>query len=436
MASRGDRTDAMQKAGTGDDKRRPFETGSARTPRVAVIAWDVGHNPYGRAYLLAETLSRRYEVSLIGFQFPRFGNAIWPPLRDARIKPMVIPGCDFPGFQHSLARLVPQIDADVIIACKARLPALQLGLMLKAARNRPLLVDVDDYELSFFENRSPLVDLRDVSPKSLTVPFEESWTRYAENLLPFADAIIVSNPALAAKFGGVEVPHARDETRFDPAPFKRAKARRRLGLRSWHRVVLFVGTPRPHKGLREVLAAVKACQRRNCRLVIVGTPPDDWFAAELQRAGGKHLRMLPDQPFEALPELLSAADLVCLLQDPKNEISKYQMPAKVVDAAAMGIPILASRTPPLAPLIDAGVVEPVDKDTLADRMADWLGQSRRRTARSEAARTWFLEHTSYAAILPTLADLIERHLAAPRPMAPGALQLLRDQASRYAEPEA
>ena len=384
---------------------------------MAIIAWDVGHNPYGRAYLLAETLSRRYEVSLVGFQFPRFGDAVWAPLRDAQIQPMVTPGCDFPDFQHALAGLVPQIDADVIIACKARLPGLQLGLMLKAARNRPLLVDVDDYELAFFDNRTPLEDLAVVPPASLRVPFEESWTRYAENLVRYADGVIVSNPALAAKFGGIEVPHARDETRFDPARFRRTKARRRLGLRPWHRIVLFVGTPRPHKGLREVLAALKACRTRNGRLVVVGTPPDEWFASELQRVGGKHLRMLPDQPFHALPELLAAADLVCLLQDPDNEISKYQLPAKVVDAAAMGIPILASRTPPLAPLIDAGVVEPVDRNTLADRMDYWLGPSRPR-ARRPASRTWFLDHASYAAILPTLVDLIEHHLDAPRPIGP------------------
>ena len=259
-----------------------------RTPKVAVIAWDVGHNPYGRAYLLAETLSRRYEVSLVGFQFPRFGDAVWPPLRDAHIKPLIVPGCDFPAFQYALDGLVPRIDADVIIACKARLPALQLGLMLKAARNRPLLVDIDDYELSFFENRTPLVDLTQAMPESLTVPFEESWTRHAETLLRYADAVIVSNAALAAKFGGVEVPHARDETRFDPARFSRTKARRRLGLRPWHRIVLFVGTPRPHKGLGEVLAALKACRARNARLVVVGTPPDDWFASELQRDTHTH----------------------------------------------------------------------------------------------------------------------------------------------------
>src|SRR5690606_16191450 len=31
-----------------------------RRPIVAVIAWDVGHNPVGRAYLLAEALSSKY----------------------------------------------------------------------------------------------------------------------------------------------------------------------------------------------------------------------------------------------------------------------------------------------------------------------------------------------------------------------------------------
>lgn len=402
-----------------------------RLPKVAVVAWDVGHNPFGRAYLLAEALSRRYEVSLVGFQFPRFGDGVWPPLRDARIQPRVVPGCDFPGFQNSLAALVPRIDAEVILACKARLPAVQLGLMLKAARNRPLLVDVDDYELAFFGNRAPLADLSTVPPESLAVPFEETWTRYTEGLLPFADALIVSNAALAGKFGGVEVPHARDETRFDPVRFQRARARRQLGFRPWHRVVLFAGTPRPHKGVKEVLAAVKASRTRNCRLVVVGTPPDDWFARELRRAGGIHLRMLPDQPFEVLPELLAGADLVCLLQDSDSEISRYQLPAKVVDAAAMGIPILASRTPPLAPLIDAGVVEHADEDTLADGIDRWLGRPRRQLQRLEASRAWFLKKASYAAILPTLTKLIEQHRAAPRRIDPGALEFLAGQARRY-----
>ena len=399
---------------------------------VAVIAWDVGHNPLGRAYLLAEALDRRYNVALIGFQFPRYGDAVWRPLRQARIQPRVAAGCDFPAFQHTLASLVSSIDADAVIACKARLPAVQLGLMLKAVRNRPLFIDVDDYELSFFEDRRPLTDLAQLPGETLATPHEETWTRFAEGLLPYADELLVSNPALARRFGGVLVPHARDETRFDPGRVNAAGVRRRLGLRRDHRVVLFVGTPRPHKGVMQVLQAIKACGSRDYRLVVVGTPPDEWFAADLKRAGGDVLKMVPDQPFESLPELLRVADLVCLLQDTGNEISRYQLPAKVVDAAAMGIPVLASRTPPLEPLVERGVVEPVTADTLADRIDHWLrAPAEERRRQSAVSRRWFLEHASYAAILPTLAGLIDTHLSEPRELDGGARAFLDAQVGRF-----
>ena len=402
---------------------------------VAVVAWDVGHNPLGRAYLIAEALARVYNVVLIGFQFPRYGNAVWKPLRGARIKPIVIPGDNFPEFQSRLSELASRIDADVVIACKARLPAVQLGLMLKAFRNRPLFVDVDDYELSFFKNRQPLEDLSSVSPEALAQPFEEAWTRYTEQLLPFADELLVSNQALLRKFGGVLIPHARDERRFDPEHVDSSRTRKWLGLSAEHKVIMFVGTPRPHKGLVEVLEAIKACGSTDYRFVVVGTPPDKWFADRLKRAGGGHLHMVPDQPFDTLPDLLSAADLVCLLQDPASEISKYQLPAKVVDAAAMGVPVLATPFPPLDPLIRAGVVEAVSKDTLGDRIDHSLRISRtERERQSRISRQWFLKHASYDTILSTLSDRFNKHLSSPRPLEIGARAFLDAQAFRFPLP--
>ena len=302
----------------------PPKKRSTPTPRlrrdvtVAVIAWDVGHNPLGRAYLVAEALSRSYTVVLLGFQFARYGDAVWKPLRHAPFRTVAIRGASFPEFQQTLERLAPRIDADVVVACKARLPSVQLGLMLKAFRNRPLLVDVDDYELSFFRNRNPLADVAGLDSEALAHPFEEAWTRYTETLLPHADRLLVSNPALDAKFGGVTVPHARDETKFDQGRYDAAETRLELGLRNDDKVVIFVGTPRPHKGVVEVLDAVRSLGRPDYRFVVVGTPPEDSFAKELAARGGDTLRLVPDQPFEKLPALLAAADLVCLLQDPKE----------------------------------------------------------------------------------------------------------------------
>lgn len=406
-----------------------------RSVTVAVIAWDVGHNPLGRAYLVAEALARSYTVVLLGFQFPRYGEAVWAPLRHAPFRTLPIPGSDFPDFEGSLERLAARIDADVIVACKARLPSVQLGLMLKAFRNRPLIVDVDDYELSFFGNREPLAATEDVPAEELVHPFEEAWTRYTENLLPFADRLLVSNPALGGKFDGALVPHARDETVFDPERVDAAAARERLGVADDDRVVMFVGTPRPHKGIMEILEAVLSLARPDYRFVVVGTPPDKAFEEALRETGGDTLRLIPDQPFDDLPMWLAGADLVCLLQDPASEISRYQLPAKVVDAMAMGIPVLATAVEPLARLIEDEVIEAVRPDNLAERIDYWLGAGpETRRAHAERSRARFLSEFSYDAIHRTLVDEVERCLDEPVPVADEVRAFLGLQRRRYPWP--
>ena len=412
------------------------QTSMPRRPTVAVLAWDVGHNPYGRAYLLAEALARRYRVVMVGFQFPRYGSDVWVPLRGGPIEPVVLPGKDFPGFQQQLESLAAHVDADVVVACKARLPTVQLGLMLKAVRNRPLIVDVDDHELSFFANEAPLESVAEQSAEALQVPHEEAWTRRTEALLPFADELLVSNPALQSKFGGVVVPHARDERAFDPAKFDGAEARRQLGLGEREKLVFFIGTPRPHKGLLELVAAVAASGVEACRLVVVGTPPDKAFGEALARAGGERLTMLEDQPFDALPGLLAAADLVCLLQDPANAISRFQLPAKLIDALAMGIPVLATATPPIEDLVAAGLVRTASRESAPEAIRALLSMSQDDRARhSRRAREWFLESGSHQAILRDLSGVIDRALAAPAKLPGAATQFLAEQEQRFGQRE-
>ena len=403
---------------------------------VLVLAWDVGHNPLGRAYLLAEALSRSYRVVLAGFQFPRYGTSVWKPLRDASVRIVAIPGRPFPEFQGTLESLAGRVDADVVVACKARLPAIQAGLMMKAVRNRPLIVDVDDYELGFFNNRNPLDDPSSESPEDLEHPFEEAWTRYAENLLPAADRLLVSNTVLQGKFGGVLVPHARDESVFRPDRLDKHSARRELDLPLDERVVMFIGTPRPHKGVLEVLEAVKQVrQRLNCRFVIVGKPPDAAFETLLRDRGGNALHLIPDQPFDRLPDILAAADLVCVLQQVDSEVAKYQLPAKIVDAMAMQIPVLATDVPPLRSLIDDGVIDPVTPENLADRIEWWLtAPDEERFRHVQRARTTFVENYSYQAISRTLVEVVEGSLEAPAPLPHPARVFLDGQARRHSRP--
>ncbi len=100
-------------------------------------------------------------------------------------------------------------------------------------------------------------------------------------------------------------------------------------------------TPQPLKGIPEVLAALRELGDPRYKLVVVGTARGE-FGTRLRDQADETLRLLPDQPLARLPETLIAADLVCLLQDPASEVSRYQMPAKLTDALAMGIPVLAT----------------------------------------------------------------------------------------------
>ncbi len=397
---------------------------------VAVIAWDVGHNPLGRAYMLAEALSRYFHVVLLGPLFSRYNTRVWEPLQNARIEVIPFPGEDFPEFLTVLEKAARRIEADIILACKPRLPSVQLGLMMKAFKNRPLFIDIDDYELSFFKQRTSLTfeDIQSMRKyEDIGIPFEETWTRFTESLLCHADGLFVSNPALEKKFGGVRVPHARDELRFDPSLYDPNRRRRELGIGEADKVVLFLGTPREHKGVAEVLEAVLSLKKDHYKLCIIGTPPDKHYENRLRRIGGNSLIMLPDQPFDRIAENLTIADLVCLIQDPENAISKYQLPAKVIDAMAMGIPVLATRTPPLEPLIQAGAVEALDPKELPKFIDRILSGDRTFFSGHPGNRDLFLQRYSYAAIAETLCDTMLAALDHPKPLAPDALDFIEIQ---------
>ena len=340
------------KLGTSADKKRL---------KVSVIAWDLTHNPLGRAYLIADVLRNDYDVEIIGSTFPRFGSDIWKPLRDcSRVPIKSAPGDCFPTYFRTMQALAENIEGDVLFVSKPRLPSLELAILAKIRRNRPIILDIDDYELSFFKNGMPLsLDQLKAHRTVLDadVPYGEAWTRYCESLIPHVEHVTVSNKELRKKYGGTILPHIRDERDFDPTVYPRDTIRRALGYAPEDKVILFAGTPRMHKGLSCLVTALRELDRPIYKLLVVGSPADGKVAEVLRRVDPNRVRMLPDVPFSDLPGYLCAADLVALLQDEEAPPSAFQMPAKFTDALSMGIPILASNAPPLVNLANDGLVE-------------------------------------------------------------------------------
>jgi glycosyltransferase involved in cell wall biosynthesis len=381
-------------------------------PSVAVVSWDVGHNPLGRANVLAEVLDRHYDVELWGAQFERYGSQIWAPLRRASVPINVFDGSELPQHVRTIDKVVAGLGADAVWVSKPRLPSYLFGIQAKLARNRPLVLDVDDHELSFFaeDEGLDLDELDGWSREELKLPFERGWTRLCDTYIEDADALTVSNVALQARYGGTIVPHARDELRFDPSRIDREAVRARLEVRPDERLLLFGGTPRAHKGVVEVLEALERLGDDRYRVLMFGTREFD----ELRHRIGdlaRWARVLPPQPFDLLPELVGAADLACVVQDPSHPVSPYQLPAKVFDALAMGVPCLVAPTPPLAPLVAEDVFQVLEpNDELHERIARVFDDPAEARERADRGRQIFLDRYSYAAVAQQVVPVFEQLL--------------------------
>lgn len=396
----------------------PVPTMVASRPKAVVIAWDMNHNPVGRAYLLADMLSRDFDVTLVGPLFKRYGSAVWQPVRDSKIEHRTFAAESLGDFVRSARDFVTEIEADMIIACKARMPSMLLGLLLKYRLGCPLLIDVDDHELSFF-NDAPPMSMRDArlaleaEPDSAAEPFGEIWTRLMETLVCTFDGRIVSNPALQARFGGTIVRHARDEATFGPNWASRARVRSEFGYKPEDRLILFLGTPRAHKGVFRIADALRRVHRDNLALCVIGDPKDKAIAAQLQAYDDVRVDVFPDQPWSRLPELIRLADGVCLLQDEKSPIAQYQIPAKLTDALATGVPVAATNVPPFAD-VPSELLTVIESESDLDLFLERVADDNIRSDYDQRAKDYFIGELSYAtnrARLTALSQHVEKQPA-------------------------
>lgn len=355
--------------------------------RVSVVAWSLGHNAVSRGWFLADLLRRRHEVELVGPLSIRWGTDLWQPIRragDVPIRSFVAD--DLPCFLEEIDRLAAGSAADLVYVSKPRLPSALLGSVFSERLRVPLVVDVDDEEPSVGDG--------------------EDWMRRAApELLEEADAVTVASEPLQERYGGTLVGQARDERLFDPALYDRRAERASLGFSPDDLVVLFVGTPRRHKGVGEVARALAELDDRRLRLCVVGAGSDRELLAELGAL--PPVRVLDFRPVTEVPRLLVAGDLVCVNLDPESALARAQVPMKLSEAMAMGVPVLAGDTPAVASYVRQELVFPLGNAPLAERIAAVLGDPDARRERAEHAREHFLSHLSYRAV----GDILDGVLA-------------------------
>jgi len=368
--------------------------------KVAVLSWDMGHNPVGRAFLLADMAAKAYEVELIGPVFPRFGTGLWKPLGKSTMNIRTFPAHDLKSFVEGAKAIAAQTQCDAVYVGKARLPSLLLGILIKHTNGCPMIVDIDDHELSFFPNAQPITlsdffAAVDAHPSQINEPYSELWTRLCETLVRNSDFITVSNIALQRRFGGMIVRHGRDETVFSPRLYDRRAVRVEFGYTDADRVVVFLGTPRPHKGIFAIADAMEKLNDPRLALCVIGSINDKRVANRFDKYKNARIALHPDQPWDRLPELISMADTVFILQDPASPISEYQIPAKLTDALALGVPVYATPVPPLEDLISAGAMKPAPDQEALENALRRLADDGPEAEAGQKGRQAFLAELSY-----------------------------------------
>jgi glycosyltransferase involved in cell wall biosynthesis len=385
---------------------------SSGKPRMAVICCSLGQNALGRAHTIGEVASLDFAVELLGALVPHYDRELWPPLRDTDIPIRGFAARDMGSYLSALRALPDGEPYNVVYVSKPRLHSLLLGMVLSARDKCPLILDIDDLELAFLQNQVPLNfdhlldELRSVAAE-IDNPTSEIWTRYCDTLAHEADAITVSNETLRNRFGGIVLRHARDERKFIPDESVRNRVRRSLGICDDEKVVFFLGTPRDHKGLASVAEAIVRRAEPGMTLCVMGVDNPESPQAQLARRNPAFIRTFGTQPYCRLPELIQCADAICLLQDPLSAISAFQVPAKMGEALAMGLPVLASRVAPFSDLISAGIVIPVDTDAELQIALDGLRDGRLNSAADRNKRiSYFLSELSFASNAKRLREAL------------------------------
>ena len=349
--------------------------------KISVLCFDLSNNSFGRAALLAQALSGFCDVEVVG---PSRRGDIWFPLRQTSFPVKSFDWKRYPFFIPVVPRILKEIDGDVILASKLMPTSFGIGLLKKRVSGKPLIVDIDDWELGFFYHSGFWGRIGRLLNFSNPNGLPHAWLM--ERLAGYADAVTVSNRFLQKKFGGVLVPHCRDTSTLDPDRFDSEPTKEAWGMKG-KKVLMFLGTPRPHKGIDDLCMALEKIDDPDVYLLIVGADDPGLFSDAKWAAVRERIRVFPKIPFENLPEHLAAADIL-LVPQRRTTDSVGQMPAKLFDAMAMGKPIIATRVSDIMEVLgDCGyLVDPGKPDQLADAIQYILGHPEEAQRRGREAR--------------------------------------------------
>ncbi|MBD2296872.1 glycosyltransferase family 4 protein [Anabaena sphaerica FACHB-251] len=326
-----------------------------------------------RSFLLAQALQRlKYQVEILGFVFGQEAAVI--PQSEIMVSQFT--GYNYPKFLISASQLLKKLDGDIIYAMRPKPTTFGLALLKKLKTNQPIILDIDDWELSWYGGEKWQYNFsfkqlyRDIIKPdgALRQPDHPFFLKKTEGMTQKANAITIHTKFLQDRFGGIYLPNGKDTELFNPHLYDPEESRVYYGL-SGYRILMFPGAPRPYKGVEDVLTALELINEPDLKLVIVGGSPYDDYDAQLSKKWGNWIIKLPKYPSTEMPKIVAAAHIVVVPQR-NTPAALAQFPLKLTDGMAMAKPILATAVGDIPEILGGNgyLVDPESPEQIAEKI--------------------------------------------------------------------
>jgi len=376
--------------------------------KISFLVPNLSSNCSSRAYNFAGILSRNYECEIIG---PIQGNGIWGPIDTGRFHYKFIDGRSVPPYKQ-LRQLLKKITGDIIYAFKPLGMSYGVALLEKLKSRRPVIIDIDDWELGFYitqmENLRPLTRVKYILSTKTTL-----WRTYClEKLIPLADDITVASCFLKKKFGGTVIYHPRDTDFFNPSRFDKENLKKTFGLEN-RKVIAFIGSPAPYKGIEDLIESIRLILDEKIALMIVSLE-ENVYVERLRDLAykklGNKVYFVIEKDFNRVPQFLALGDVVVI---PQRECATTiaQTPSKVFDAMAMAKPLIATNVSDLPEILDGcgWIVEPENQEQLAKTIQYVLSNSEDAEETGQRAKQKCIDKYSWDAVENVLVEVFGKY---------------------------
>ncbi len=366
--------------------------------RIAMPCENLSQNGSLRVYPFAKLMGQDHDVTVLG---PIEKKGIFTPIKnDLTIKYKATPKkFIFPFYLKNQRDVYKELNnTDLIHAFKITAWSYLPSILNKMKTKKKIVLDIDDWESQYvvdnFLFANPL--------KIIQFTFVDAYTpesyfikKILEKQVKKADAVITSSKTLRNIFGGTWIPTGPNTEYFNPENFSGKKIREEFQLED-KIIILFMGTPKEHKGVGELIQAVKELQEKNesLYLVIVGADKDNPYVKTLKQENG--ITLIDYRDNKEMPYFLAAADIVCVPHK-NTKSANAQLPIKIFEPMSMEKPVITTNTTDMKEIFqDCGlVIEPNSIEELKKAILTYINDPELRKRHGKRARKECIEKYSW-----------------------------------------